>query len=83
MVAAIKQTVTVQAGGLVEVRSPSLPEGARAEVIVLLEDEATAPPPEPARPLNWGDFVGSGRGRFASAEEADAYVRGLRDEWDH
>lgn len=37
MVSAIKQTVTVQAGGRVEVRDPRLTEGTRAEVIVLLE----------------------------------------------
>jgi hypothetical protein len=81
MVAAIKQTVTVQAGGLVEVRSPNLPEGARAEVIVLLEDETAASPPTPSP--TWAEIIGSGRGTFANVEEVDAYVRGLRDEWDH
>ncbi len=38
MVAAIRQTVTVQSGGKVEVRSPKLLEGAKAEVIVLIEE---------------------------------------------
>ncbi len=37
MQTALKQTVTVQAGGLIEVRAPELPVGARAEVIILLE----------------------------------------------
>jgi hypothetical protein len=37
---AFKQTVTVQEGGLIEVRSSELPVGARAEVIILLEDPA-------------------------------------------
>ena len=37
MVAAIRQTVTVQSDGTVEVRSPELRAGARAEVIVLIE----------------------------------------------
>ncbi len=37
MVAAIRKTVTIGAGGRVEVQSPQLKEGARAEVIVLLE----------------------------------------------
>jgi hypothetical protein len=37
MVAAIRQTVTVGPGGRVEVQAPELTEGARAEVIVLLE----------------------------------------------
>lgn len=40
MVAAIRQNVTVQPGGLIEVRSPELMPGARAEVIVLLERSA-------------------------------------------
>ena len=42
MVAAIRQTVTVGPGGRVEVQSPRLKEGSRAEVIVLLE-EPTGP----------------------------------------
>jgi hypothetical protein len=46
MVAAIRQTVTVGAGGRVEVQSPELKEGTRAEVIVLVEQAAA-----PASPL--------------------------------
>ena len=38
MVAAIRQTVTIQSGGTLEVRSPQLLAGDRAEVIILLED---------------------------------------------
>jgi hypothetical protein len=37
MVVAIRQEVTVQPGGVIEVRSPELTPGARAEVIVRLE----------------------------------------------
>ncbi len=37
MVAAIRQTVTIQSAGTVEVRSPELRAGERAEVIVLIE----------------------------------------------
>lgn len=38
---AIKRIVRVKPGGVVEIRVPELPEGARAEVIVLVEsDEA-------------------------------------------
>jgi hypothetical protein len=40
MQTAFKQTVTIQEGGLIEVRSSELPVGARAEVIILLEDPA-------------------------------------------
>jgi hypothetical protein len=44
MVAALRQQVTVQPGGVIEVRSPELPPGARAEVIVLLERSTPDPP---------------------------------------
>ncbi len=37
MTYALRQTVTVQEGGLIEFRSPQLTPGATAEVIVLLE----------------------------------------------
>ena len=37
MQTALKQTVTVEAGGVVFVCSPELPAGAKAEVIILLE----------------------------------------------
>ena len=44
MVAAIRQTVTIQAGGRLEVQSPELHAGDRAEVIVLIEGrEGQAP----------------------------------------
>jgi hypothetical protein len=45
MVAAIRQQVTVKADGVIEVRSPDLRAGDRAEVIVLVE-------PSPAKPLD-------------------------------
>jgi hypothetical protein len=77
MVAAIRQQVTVQPGGVVEVRSPELTPGSSAEVIVLVE--AASPPPRD-RPLV--SFIGAGRAGFRSVEEIDAYIRELRDEWD-
>ena len=46
MVAAIRQTVKVQPGGVVHFSSPELREGSEAEIIVLV----TAPP-EPAQRL--------------------------------
>jgi hypothetical protein len=36
MLAAIRQQVTVQPGGVIEIRSPELEPGSRVEVIVLL-----------------------------------------------
>ena len=78
MVAAIRQQVTVQPGGVVEVRSPELTPGARADVIVLVEP-APAPADEPRRLVS---FIGAGKGSFGSVEEVDTYIRELRDEWD-
>jgi hypothetical protein len=75
MVAAIKQQVTVQPGGVIEIRSPELKPGTSAEVIVLVEDQ-------PSSQRTWASFIGSGRGQFKSVEEIDAYIRELRDEWD-
>ena len=76
MVNAIKQVVTVRSGGVVEVRSPELPEGVRAEVIVILEDGAEAP----KRSLR--SIIGTGKGCFATPEEADAFLRKERDAWE-
>lgn len=78
MVQAIKQRITVGAGGRIQIDHTDLPEGRTAEVIVLLDDPTAVNPP--ARSLS--SLFGACQGQFASAEEADAYVRNLRDEWD-
>lgn len=58
MAVTIKQRVTVQPGGVVEVRSPELTPGARAEVTVLVEQTEVAPA-EPRRPVpDWRGFAG-------------------------
>lgn len=46
MVRAVRQQVTVGPDGSVAIRSPELPPGARAEVIVLVESLGT-PEPQP------------------------------------
>ncbi len=38
MISAIRQTITIQSAGSIEVRSPKLRAGATAEVIVLIEE---------------------------------------------
>jgi hypothetical protein len=80
MVAAIKQTVTVGPGGVVQVSSPELRVGARAEVIVLVEssEETSAQAPEPGL----SSFIGKGKGLFKSVEEVDEFIRSERDQWD-
>jgi len=79
MVAAVKQVVTVQPGGVVEVRSADLRPGARAEVTVRLLAEDEQPPAAPPAPRTWASFIGSGKGAFKSAEDIDAYIREIRD----
>ena len=73
MVAVVKQVVTVKEGGVIEIRSPQLRAGTRAEVHVLVEDGQAAPPE------TWASFIGSGNGAFKSAEDVDAYIREIRD----
>ena len=51
MVTAIRQTLTVQADGRLEVRSPQLRSGTTAEVIVLVEQTPVTGPPGPAERL--------------------------------
>lgn len=76
MVAAIKQRVTVQPGGIVEVRSPELRPGARAEVIVLIEQPVAAVRVDPGRPVaDWRRFAGvidSGDPRSSANGRIDA-----------
>jgi hypothetical protein len=52
---------------------PDDPEAAVEVVITLLPRQAE---PSPKR------FLGAGKGLFASAAEADAYIRAQRDAWE-
>ena len=70
----IRQKITVQAGGRIELCAPELAEGTQAEVIVI---EEVAPP---VRSLV--ELIGQGRGAYATPEAADAFLRGARDAWD-
>ncbi|MGH8597192.1 MAG: hypothetical protein ACREXT_11095 [Gammaproteobacteria bacterium] len=75
MLHAIRQKITVQAGGRIELCAPELAEGTRAEVIVIEEEV-----PPPVRSLT--ELIGQGRGAYATPEAADAFLRGERDAWD-
>ncbi|MBI1785910.1 hypothetical protein HYR69_12265 [Candidatus Sumerlaeota bacterium] len=71
---AIREHVTVKAGGTIEIQRPDLPEGASADVIILLHGEDSTAPP-------LSSLIGAGRGCFSSIDEVDAFINGLRDEW--
>ena len=79
MTNALRQTVIVQPGGVIEIRSPELPVGAAAEVIVLVDvPPATTPSGKPLALARW---IGAARGGFATPAEADAFLNRERDTW--
>lgn len=71
MVAAIRQQVTVQPGGVIEIRSPELEPGSRAEVIVLLGSRALTPE-DPARSISPTASNGTGWRNHAGALRSGA-----------
>jgi hypothetical protein len=75
MTRAIREHITVEQEGMIEIHNPSLSVGTRAEVIVLVE----SPEPED-RPLL--SFLGKGKGCFADAAEVDSFLRSERETWD-
>ena len=77
MIQAIRERAIVKPGGTIEIRNPALPEGASAEVIVMIETGIN-----PTSPPALTSLLGSCRGVYGSAEEIDQYLRELRDEWD-
>lgn len=60
--------VTIQPGGVVRIESPDLPAGARARVVVIVEEPGSEPPPLAA-------LIGRSRPSFKSAAEVDAFLR--------
>lgn len=74
MASTVKQKVTVQPGGVVQVQSPELVPGSTAEVIII-PDTITLPP----RTL--ASAIGSAAGGFTSPADVDAFIRRERDAW--
>lgn len=74
---AIKQNVTVQRGGRIEVFVPELAEGTTAEVIVL----EAARENSPVRKTMLAGVIGTGKGAFTSPQEVDQFIRTERDQW--
>lgn len=71
----VKQTVTIQPGGLVQVQSPELLPGCKAEVLVIQEESVSPPRPLPA-------LIGAAAGGFASPSDVEAFLRRERDAWE-
>jgi len=74
MLPMVKQTVTVQPGGVVHVQSSELAPGSTADVIIIPDSEAL-PVPTLAK------FIGSATGGFLSPAEVDTFIRRERDAW--
>jgi hypothetical protein len=75
MIQAVKQLVTVQADGLIQVRVPEFKQGTIAEVIVLQSSE-------PTKKITLTSFIGRGKGCFSTAKEADVFIRRERQSWE-
>ena len=75
MTTAIIERIVIKPGGIIEMQSPELPAGETAEVIVLLD------PPAPEK-IKLSEMRGAAKGGFASAEEADKFIRAERNAWE-
>jgi hypothetical protein len=75
MTKAIREHITVEQEGVIEIRHPGLSVGMTADVVVLVRQPAAE-----ERPLV--SFIGKGKGCFANAAEVDAFLRAERETWD-
>ncbi len=69
----LRRHVVIEPGGIARIQSDELPAGAEADVIVRVR--------RPALPGHYAALFGSGRGGFATPEEAVAFLRRERDGW--
>lgn len=76
MATTIRKAVTVRSEGVLEVRSPELHPGARADVVVILDDTVESP----HKPL--ASYVGVCGGTFKAANEVDSHIRRERGSWE-
>ncbi|MBR8827775.1 MAG: hypothetical protein DSM107014_07690 [Gomphosphaeria aponina SAG 52.96 = DSM 107014] len=76
MLNGLKQKAIVQPGGVVEIKSNQLREGATVEVIVLVESLFN----ESSSSLT--SLIGSAQGSFSTPGEVDQFIRQERDSWE-
>ena len=74
MVHAVRQHVTVQPDGIIQIHMPEFKAGTIAEVIIMESSEHVG-----KRAI--ASFIGKGQGCFATAQEADAFIRNERLSW--
>jgi len=76
MVATMRRRVKVVTDGVITIECPDLRQG--DEVLVWVEPVALTGPP-----TSLAGLMGGGKGCYATAEEADQFIRQERDEWDY
>jgi hypothetical protein len=81
MSSTIRQTVTVQPGGLVEIRSPELREGDQAEVTVVV-NRPTNGEPQGSSPGGWRRYAGAVNRNDAHGGDNQQIDADLADEYD-
>jgi len=74
MTTEVRRRVLIEPGGVIRIQSDELPAGAEAEVVVHVYSQS--------QPGRYASLFGSGRGAFATPDEADAFLRRERDAWD-
>lgn len=75
MTQTIREHITVEQEGVIEIHNPALSIGTKAEVIIHVEQ-----PPVAERPLV--SFLGRGKGCFKDAADVDAFLRAERESWE-
>lgn len=73
----IRREVTIGKNGTINLPPLDLPEGTRADLILIVHPKEST---KPIRSLT--DMIGAGRGIYGTREEIDAYIRAERDSWD-
>lgn len=71
---AIRQKAIVKPGGVINIQSSELPVGTEVDVIVIVE--MTAKNKQSLRSI-----IGTGKGCFATPQEADDFINRERDTW--
>jgi hypothetical protein len=84
MPTAIKQVVTVESAGVLEVRSPELHAGDRAEVTVVVIPQLNQPTvPAPSGAGDWRRYAGAVRSGDPNAGDNQSIDAALADEYQH
>jgi hypothetical protein len=71
---AIRQKAVVKPGGVINIQSSELPVGTEVDVIVIMERAGK-------KKQSLRSIIGTGKGCFATPQEADDFISGERDTW--